>query len=416
MALAAVVALLVVMSLCGGGSAAAGSCAALNAAMVLCDGSCVAPRSCSEAAAQPTAGPRTVAACAQLAPLGAFAGCAQGFCAPAVAACPPAVIARVVSVVPIAPAALRAELLRRYAGRVRATAAQVNCTVVLRGMPGEATDYTSSGGALRFSIERGIATPVGLSEAAVTAFTVGAGRRRQLQTDAGRLQLVATVVGPTDFDLSGLAASSYVVRMAAAVARTTQQLASGGLVVAGGDCGAGACAGAAALAAEIQSAATNGMLSSTVQFVHRFDITNMVARGGAEQYDPRGSAAELTPQVIQDIVAAATGASRAGFEVAVDTGQNLLPPPPSEDTELVDDTSSWLTGPASVGAAVSVGSLLCLSCVAAFCCMVCRRSARVGGVKDTATGVGMARARAKAEQARRRASAATLGEEERGQP
>jgi hypothetical protein len=221
---------------------------------------------------------------------------------------------------------------------------------------------------------------------------------------------MATIVGPTDYDLSGITASSYVVDMAAAVAATVQQLASGHLVVVGIDCGANACASAVTVANEIQvaAAATTDGLTRAVEFVHRFDITDIMARGGTAL--GQASATEFTPQLIQDIVAAATGASRAEFEVTVDTGVNrtaearpVLPPTPPENEAEDDDI--WLAGPLSLIITVSVGCLLCLGCAGTLCCILCRRSAPVGGMKDTATGVGMARARARAEQVRERAAA-----------
>ncbi len=396
------------------GSSGTGSCATAlgGAGMILCDGSCVVRGSC---AAVPSTGPRTIAGCAQLGPPGAFAGCATGSCSPAIAVCPPAVVAHVVSAVPIARVALVEEMFRRYAGRMRLVAVQTNCTVILRGVPGELADY-SSGSALRFSLERGVVAPVGLTETAVVELTVAAGRRRQLRQlqtgTASTLQVVATVVGPTDYDLSELADSSYPVEMAAAVAATVQQLASGQLVVVGVDCGATACVPAVSLANEIQvvAASTGDALTTVAEFVHRFDITDMMARGGAGA--PQASAAEFTPQVIQDIVATASGANRAEFLVTVDSGLNPspVPPPglpPTPPEHEVKDEDNWFVGPVSLIFAGSVGSLLCLGCGGVFCCILCRRSAPVGGMKDIPTGVGMAkaRARARAEQDRKRAAA-----------
>lgn len=406
-----------IAGLCGSFGDASGpsSCASLGATMIMCDGSCVVRASCSDVPLT-AAVPRTAAACAQLAPLRAFAGCHPGYCSPRVAPCSTYVVARVVSAVPIAPSALAAIFARRFAGAIRYSAAQVNCSIELRDMPGSLTDYTSASSALRFSMRRGIATPVGLTEAAVVGLTAAVGRR-QLQA-GNALRVVATLVGPTDHDLTAIAASNYVVDMAAGMVATAQQLASRSRLVDGVDCTASACDSAVTIASEIQAAAAaDDGLERFVEFVHRFNIA----------VDDSGSTAtQLTPQLLQDIVAAATGASPADFAVTVDTVPSVspspLPPPtppttppvPSPEDTLVDGSWFHFAGSIGLAVAVSTGSLLCLGC-GILCCMLCRRSAPVGGIKDRATGVGMARAKARAEQTRERVNR-TLDQRERGQP
>ena len=397
--------------LCGGGGDAQSGdgCVALGAPMIMCDGSC-APRARCTDASWTTVGPRTAAGCGQLAPAGAFAGCLSGDCS--LAACPPPptavpVVSRVVSAVPIAPSALAAEILRRYGASLRVATAQANCSLVLRGLPGQPADY--GGAALQFSLRRGIATPAGLTESAVTIERVelsstATGRRQRRLQDAGALEVGATVVGPADYDLTALAAADYVADMAASAVAVAQQLASGALVVAGIDCSAGACAPATTLTTEIQTAAAaGGGLASAVEFTHRFDLSVVAAASGGSAGGVSAAAA-LTPELIAELAAAATGSSStAVFVATVDTGSAgsppAPPPPPVEDEQQDEDESTELGFVATI-VAISVGGLLCVGCGGTLCCLLCRRSAPVGGMKDRATGIGMQRARARAARAR----------------
>ena len=301
------------------------------------------------------------------------------------------------SAVPIAPAAMKDEIRERFDGRLRVVSSQSNSSVSLGGIPGTPAEWSAA--AARFCLRRGIAAPVLLTESAVAIEDIGAGRRlRRLQ--ASGVAVDALVVGPADHDLGAIAADDFAADAAQAAQTATAALVAGTLSAPGVDCADvntdPPCAAVNTLAGQLVTEAQGGRLVRTAVFTQRFEVVETLTAGS-------GGATQLTPQLVADVAAAATGASAADFTVEVIVPQGSpspapVPPPEERDGLVLSPEMKWVL--------IGLAGLAGVVCICAVCGFLIRRTARIGGMRD-GSGVGMERAKRKAAALRQRAQETT---------